>query len=354
MESNAAAGVNHINKEHVSWFDWLKVRLERFFVPPPLVYLFASAASMSLFALGYALALGRPGAGFEQPFFIVMAVQPVYTLALMHLLDEIAGRALREMRPLIIPPESYDQLRVSLTTMPRRGALVAVLAGLLVGLTVIGFSRITLPQPFQFLLAYNPARPVFEVWLLVSWIVIASLLFHTVRQLSEINRIYRRHSAIDLDNYQPLFHFSKVSGVTAVGLLAIPYGWNAAIPDFLSASVAVFFGILFLAFGAIAFAWPLVGARNLISSAKGRALAENARVLKEARARLYEGAARGDLSGASEIGDALAAIRAERDALLLIPTWPWAPGTLRSVVAALALPVAIWVIQTILERIITP
>jgi hypothetical protein len=145
-----------------------------------------------------------------------------------------------------------------------------------------------------------------------------------------------------------------VSGVTAVGLLVIPYTWNAAIPNLLGDAVGALFGVLFLAFGVIAFVWPLVGARNLIAAAKGRALEENARVLKETRGRLYDGAVRGELSGAGELHDALEAIRAERDALLNIPTWPWAPGTVRSVVAALALPVAIWLLQTILERFIGP
>jgi hypothetical protein len=90
----------------------------------------------------------------------------------------------------------------------------------------------------------------------------------------------------------------------------------------------------------------------LIAAAKGRALEENAQVLKEAREKLYTDATRGELMGASELSDALAAIRAEREALLRIPTWPWEAGTIRSVIVALALPVAIWLLQFALERLI--
>jgi hypothetical protein len=337
-----------------SWFDASKTYIEGLPIPAPLVYLFAGVVAMALFAANYALTMGNPGIVFEQPFFIVIAIEPIYALALMHLLDEIADRSLRDMRPLIAPPESYADIRRSLTTMPRGRALLAGLLGLLVGLAVVVFSRVAMPAPMQFLLAYNPARTFFEMWLVLSWFVIATLLYHTVRQLGEISRVYRQHATIDLDNYQPLFQFSKVSGVTAVGILVIPYTWNAAIPKLLGEAIGVLFGVLFLAFGVIAFVWPLVGARNLIAAAKGRALEENARVLKETRGRLYEGATRGELSDAGNLHDALAAIRAERDALLNIPTWPWAPGTLRSVVIALALPVAIWLIQTVLERFIGP
>jgi hypothetical protein len=143
-----------------------------------------------------------------------------------------------------------------------------------------------------------------------------------------------------------------VSALTAVGLLAIPYAWYAAVPNLIREPIGVLFGALFIAFGAVAFLWPLVGVRNLIAAAKGRALEENARVLREAREKLYADATRGDLTGASELGDALAAIRAEREALLRIPTWPWEAGTIRSVIVALALPVAIWLLQYALERLI--
>ncbi|MGH2620287.1 MAG: hypothetical protein ACRDHG_06910 [Anaerolineales bacterium] len=41
---------------------------------------------------------------------------------------------------------------------------------------------------------------------------------------------------------------------------------------------------------------------------------------------------------------------AEITRLARIPTWPWNPGTLRGVVATVSLPVAIWLIQFVLQR----
>ena len=336
-----------------SWIDRAQLAVDALPAPAPVVYLLLGVLAVCLFALNDWLTLGHPGEALA-PFHLVLALEPVYTLALMHLLDVQARRALGGMRPSIKPPEAYDELRHRLTTVPAGQAWLAGLIGLCVGVGVVVASRIALPAAFQSYLSKGAARPFVEAWLVMSWFIIAGLLLRTQRQLTQINRIYTRHTVIDLDNYQPLFQFSVVSGTTAVGLLVIPYAWNVAVPNLLRETVGALFGALFLAFGVIAFLWPLVGARNLMAAAKVRALEDNARVLREARERLYAGAVRGDLAGASEIGDALAAIRAERDALLRIPTWPWEPGTIRSVVAALALPIAIWFIQTVLGRVIAP
>ena len=335
----------------LSWADRAQAAVDAAPLPAPVVYLLLGVLAVFLFALNDWLTLRRPDEALA-PFHLVLAVEPVYALALMHLLNVQARRALAGMRPLLKPPDAYEELRGRLTTMPARHAWLAGMVGFLVGLAVVVASRIALPAAFQQYLSKGAARPFVEAWLVMSWFIIAGLLLHTQRQLAEINRIYTHHTVIDLDNYQPLFQFSVVSGTTAVGLLVIPYAWNAAVPNLLRETVGALFGALFLAFGVIAFLWPLVGVRNHIAAAKGRALEENARVLKETRERLYAGATRGELAGAGEFGDALAAIRADREALLAIPTWPWAPGTIRSVVAALALPVAIWLIQTVLERFV--
>jgi hypothetical protein len=85
---------------------------------------------------------------------------------------------------------------------------------------------------------------------------------------------------------------------------------------------------------------------------KGHALLENATVLKEVRDLLFEHANERALGGSGELNSALSAIRKEREALLLVPTWPWQPGTPRSVAAALALPLAIWLLQNVMQRVL--
>ena len=72
--------------------DWLPL-------PGPVLYAIAAVASLVLFSLNDWLTLGRP-LEVIQPFHIVLALGPVYSLALMHLLDVQARRALKRMRPL--------------------------------------------------------------------------------------------------------------------------------------------------------------------------------------------------------------------------------------------------------------
>jgi hypothetical protein len=336
-----------------SWVDRVKSAVDRIPLPGAIVYLSAAMVAVGLFMLNDWLALGRPAEALG-PFHLVLALGPVYALALLHLLDLQASRALVGMRPLIKPPDAFDALRRELTTLPRRRALMGGLGGLLIGLAAVLLERFALPAAFRPYMTMGAARLFVEVWLALSWFILGGLFVHTQHQLVAINRIYTHHTVIDLDNYQPLFHFSAVSALTAVGLLAIPYAWYAAVPNLIREPIGVLFGALFIAFGAIAFLWPLVGVRNLIAVAKGRALEENARVLRDAREKLYADTALDNLAGASELGDALAAIRAEREALLSIPTWPWEAGTIRSVIVALALPVAIWLLQFALERLIGP
>ena len=58
------------------------------------------------------------------------------------------------------------------------------------------------------------------------------------------------------------------------------------------------------------------------------------------------------LSGADDLNKTLSSLEIERAALQRIPTWPWEPGTIRGLAAALLLPIVIWLIQFVLERML--
>jgi hypothetical protein len=56
--------------------------------------------------------------------------------------------------------------------------------------------------------------------------------------------------------------------------------------------------------------------------------------------------------GHGQLNKTLASLELEQAALRRIPTWPWEPGTLRGVLAALVLPIVIWLIQYVLQRLL--
>jgi hypothetical protein len=51
-----------------------------------------------------------------------------------------------------------------------------------------------------------------------------------------------------------------------------------------------------------------------------------------------------------DLNKALAAGEIEHASLARISTWPWPPGTLHGVVAAILIPLLVWAVQAVLQR----
>jgi hypothetical protein len=335
-----------------SWVDRLTACVDRLPLPAPTVYVLVSLVAILLFALNDFLT-GQGFLAVLRPFHIVFAVEPIYAVVLIWFLDKQAVHALEKIRPLLSSDEAaYENLRYRLTTIPARPALAASLAGLAVGLAAVALERVAMPRAFAGLMLPGNGRYFTEVWLLSTWFVFGALFYHTYHQLRLISHIYTEHARIDLDQSRPLYNFSQVSAWTAIGLLVLPYGWYATVPGLIRDPVGIGFGALFPIFAAIAFISPLMGVHRLLVDAKERALAENATALKIARTELYELVKTRALAETSELNDTLIALRSERHALEHTPTWPWQPDTLRSVIAAILLPLALWFIQWLLGRLL--
>lgn len=320
-------------------------------LPALVCYILAGILAVGLFALNDWLAFRAPHLAFE-PFHLTLALEAIYAVALMHFLDERAGRALQHMRPLLMPPEAFETLRRQLTELPPRPTLLASLVGAALGFSAVVIERTALPAVFRPYIPGPDGRWFVEAWLILTWFIFGGLFFHTWHQLRTINRIYMRYTMVDMDYYQPLFHFSRVSAMTAVGLAMIPYAWFLAVPNLIREPMGLAFGALFPLFALAAFLWPLIGIHNLMVEAKGRATLEHAKVLKEVRESLFGHVAAGTLAELSDLPDTLQALRGEREALQHVPTWPWQPGTPRSVAAALLLPLIVWFLQWVLEKIL--
>jgi hypothetical protein len=335
-----------------SWADRLTAWVEHLPLPTLAVYILAGLAALLLFALNDSLNdLGFWAA--LRPFHIVLAVEPIYAIALIWFLDQQAAHALERIRPLLSCNQAdYELLRYRLTNTPARATLAASLAGLAVGLAAVTIERVATPRVFASLILPGTSRYFTEAWLLGTWFVFGALFYHTYHQLRTISHIYTEHARIDLDQSRPLYNLSQVSAWTAIGLLVLPYGWYAAVAGLIQDPVGIGFGALFPIFAAVAFISPLVGVHRLLVDAKEQALAENALALKTARTELYQLVESHDLVGTSELNDTLAALRGEQEALEHVPTWPWQPDTPRTVIAAILLPLVLWSIQWLLGRLL--
>jgi hypothetical protein len=110
--------------------------------------------------------------------------------------------------------------------------------------------------------------------------------------------------------------------------------------------------IPFFAWPIVIFLWPLWGAHRALVELKEVSLAEAAGRAKVLSALLHERIDQQKLSRIDEVHKAITALEFENGRLLKIPTWPWHPGTFRGLLAAVFLPLLLWAVQFVLQRVL--
>ncbi len=200
----------------------------------------------------------------------------VYVLALIHHLDRRAIAALETLRPMLQADEdAYRQMRYQLANLP---ALPALLASLAVLAFVVTSEAIGQPYRPQGLVPYPLAAALARIIYFTCWFVFGAFLYHTAHQLKVINRIYTRHTRIDVFRPKSLYAFSNLAALTAGSLAMISYGWLLVNPwiDQSDPQVLVPMFALLL-FAAFTFIWPQMGVHRLQVSEKDRLLDEATR-----------------------------------------------------------------------------
>ena len=277
-----------------------------------------------------------------------------FWLALLLYLVEGGCAALTTVHPALkANEEEYRRLRYQVTTLPARPTLLASLA-ILISFTVMeqvvpGFTPSNLDalatSPVSSALLYFISR--------LLWWIFGTFIYHTVHQLRVINRIFTRHTRINVFRMRPLYTFSSVTALTAVSLTVIPYAWRAMNPAPLTiTTIWIMFPITALAL--VSFVWPLLGLHRLLVEEKGRLLDEASLRLEAAIVELHQQMDSGRLEGMEDLNNAMANLEIEQNALNAIPTWPWQPETVRLLVTALALPLGLWIAQFVLQRLLGP
>jgi hypothetical protein len=178
-----------------------------------------------------------------------------------------------------------------------------------------------------------------------------TLVFHTVHQLRLISR-HASHKRLNLYRLQPLYAFSVPAGLTASGLLLYSYAWFGTAPALRSEPISLALGVFFAAVAATTFAWPLLGIHRRLVAEKKRLLSDSAERFEATVNELHRRIDHKALADMDNLNKTLASLEIEQTTLRRIPTWPWEPGTLRGVAAALLLPIFIWLIQQLLSRIL--
>lgn len=336
-----------------SWVDRLISWIERRPGPPWVFYAVLSIALVGLEAAAK-FADGTYPARFH-PWHLVLALTGVYYLALIHLLDRMAARTLAAFRPIMtVDDAAYARLAYELTTLPARPTLAFSAAwaawGVLLGIA----SPTTLLQKLS--MYTSPLSDVVDLslWVFIWWVG-GALIYHTVHQLSLVSRILTTHTRIDIFALQSLYTFSRLTAVTALGFLLIPYIWFTAVPDMITGSTAPLAVIMMLvnsALVAATFGWPLWGVHRLLVAEKRSWQAGLRARMRATILDLQQCVDTGDRVASTQFKDILDGLVAAEAALDKIPTWPWNPGTIRGLAGAVFLPLALWLITRLLERLI--
>lgn len=331
-----------------SWFDRLTDWVDRLPIPWWLFYVLLAmpingAAALVLWQTGIYAAVGF------HPMQVFLPTLPVYFLALTHGLDRVAVSSMARFRPAFRGDDSAFAAAVyRMTTLPSRTALVFPVVAALVS---VPFGRIEMASLQMGGLEHVPA--LFLLVLSYFYLVAYVFFYHTWHQLREIHRLHRDHAEVRLGRVGPLYALSRVTSLTALGLVLNNYGWFVAQPGGNpNNSVTLLESGTNLLIALVVFVWPLWGAHRLLTEAKEEGLSDVARRKEGARAQLHDAVDKGQLAKVDPLHKALDALSAESAELAKIATWPWAPGTLRNLVGAVLLPVVLWLIQFGLGRLL--
>ena len=350
-----------------SWVDRFTDWVDR--LPgPPWAYYLAWAVVFFLLITGVQWSAGTYPVGTLKGSHAIAAFITPYAIGLIHYLDRIAGPAMQVFRPAMRGDESLHQhLTYVLTTLPPRSALTAGLALLIAGMIVAAGAAFLQPSAaagsdawmrlevgfrILFEVGATPASYIVTLgFLVLNWWVGGTLVLHTVRRLSLVPRIYRRHTNVDLFRQGPLYALSRLTAQTMIGDLILLYAL-ASVRTYISQPLGGGTITVFTTLALASFALPLVGVHRVLAGEKERLLEGIADRLHDAGQELHRRIQAGRYRGMDELNKALAGLEIQRNMIAAIPTWPWHPETLRTLLAALLLPLIVWLIQSVLQRLL--
>jgi hypothetical protein len=295
--------------------------------------------------------------GTIHPFHVFLAMLPAVMLWYMHLLDRVAERALAQMAPkLAADPESIERLTYSLTTMPARPALLLSVVGAASAVATI-IAIFAIDQSGEFLAVFGFTRAPLSVATFGAIMAIGYgfgfvFAYHAVRQLRLIRQTYERDVVVDLIDLGPIYAFSRITALTALGMQLQADLWIVTNPVAAGALVPVASVSVLTLLSGVIFVVPLWGIHGRISGEKGRLLQANAGVRQGLMDDLRRQVASQDLGGVTAIKDAVLAFDVEAKALAAIRTWPWEPETLRLLTTAVLLPTTLFVVQYVLRQLL--
>jgi hypothetical protein len=176
--------------------------------------------------------LGGAPIGAWKPLHAVLTAFAPVALGLMHGLDRLAERSFDSFRTVLAADAPDPRtLRYQLTTLPRRPAIIVSAAAVLIGAAVFvgkptggGGPGSVLDTFVALQVSLTPTIIGFTLFVLILTLpTVGLLIYHTLRQLHWVSRIYTRWTRVDLLKSGPLYSLSRVSAATTMSLILLAY-----------------------------------------------------------------------------------------------------------------------------------
>lgn len=293
--------------------------------------------------------------GELDPYWMINSVWAVVGVTFLLALDQAANRAIKKFAVLVPKRKNeLEAIRYRMTTIPAGIAFwltlfMAVALGFLLFMdpntAYVGFS-----SPISYV--------IFYILFVFSYSFAPLMIYQGFRQLALIIKAYRLVREINLFHLQPLYAFSGLTMVSSLFWVLIlnmnfvsnysTYSGEAASLGDTLLAFALITPFVLLAF--ITFIVPLWGIHVRIQRKKEEAIEENGMQIEKAHQSLYRLLDKGDYKKSADLEKSLASLYKMREQIEKVQTWPWNPGTLRSFLSAVFLPLGIWLTQQILSR----
>lgn len=333
-----------------SWIDRFSAWVEQLAGPCWLYYI--GIGLLLLLILSIALWVeGAFPTGTVLPVQLFLSGVFAYFLAMFYYLDEWAGSALATLRPdLTVDDNEYNDLQFQITTLPARPTVLASLTALALALITEAISE---PYHVEALNTFPISTTLLRIIYFGCWWLFGTFLYHTIHQLRLINHVYTHHTDINLFRMRPFYAFSNLSAFTAGSLAMIIYGFLVVNPAWdRSDPVILFWIFVFLISALVTFVWPQLGMHHLQVAEQDRLVDEAYMRLEATIAELHRQLDNGEFREMEAMNYAIASLEIELNTLKRIRTWPWEPETLQLLITALALPLGLWILQLIFERML--
>lgn len=266
-----------------------------------------------------------------------------------HWLRSSTTRSVERVRPALeLTDREVDTLSYRMTITPPRVVWVV----LAIEAAYLPLYVMSDAEPF----GYRHLDPAILIPGLVLWGIGETLgqllVFMTVRRLYFISRIHRDLARVELFRQQPLHAFSSLTMRSAVTLLLL-FGYipllslgTEAVTDPYYLSSLVGGAVVALAVAIL----PLRGTHHRIAEEKRDLAMANGARIQQTLAAVRAAVDSGDTAALETKQKAMTALLSERDLIAKAPTWPWAPGTIRTLATTVLLPVVLIVAGRLADR----